>query len=178
MAGFIPEITTRITVNIKTEGLDEAIIRLNSDSVLSNVTSIADELNTKKSEIKQLQEPLGESVAELLQSNQSMIISSRHYITGMFANSVDIIRDGSDYLVGNTAMSVDGFPYPLAIEKGRRAVYPINRHYLRWFDGGDFSSPVFAKYSRSVDADPFVQPSIDDTLYGIDKVVDEILDGL
>lgn len=176
MAGFIPEITTRIHVNVNSDSIDEGIARFESDPYLSQISSIGDILREKKSQLEGLAEPVASGVAERLQSNQEMIISSKHYITGMMANSVDISQDGNDYLVGNTAMSVDGFPYPLAIETGRREVFPVDKKVLRWFEGGDFSSPVFARHSSSVAADPFVKPSIDDTIYDIEEIVRDAID--
>lgn len=175
MAGFIPEITTRIRTKVNVDSIDDAINRIESDPYLSQCSSLIDTLNEKKNQLKDLEEPVSAAVAEKLQSNQEMIISSKHYITGMMANSVDISQDGTDYLVGNTATSVDGFPYPLAIETGRRAVFPVEKKVLRWFEGGDFSKPVFAKSSGSVDADPFVRPSIDDTIYDVEQIVREEL---
>ena len=173
MAGFIPDLTTRITVNVNSDSIDDAISRIESDKFLSQ-TSIADKLLEKKNQLDNLEEPVAEAVAERLQSNQEMIISSKHYITGMMANSVDISQDGRDYLVGNTAHSIDGFPYPLAIETGRREVFPVEKKVLRWFEGGMIGgTPIFARHSSSVAADPFVQPSIDDTIYDIEEIVRE-----
>lgn len=166
MTGFIPELTTRVSVKINTTELDNAISSIKNDSILSQL-GISEELETVKTKLNDIKQPFAKAVAKRLQSNQENIISSKHYITGMMANSVDITSDGDEYLVGNTAMSYDGFPYPLAIEKGRRAVYPVDAKVLRWFDGG---SPVFSKRSSAVDADPFVDPSIDDTLYDIDEI--------
>ena len=173
---FIPEITTRVSVEIDTSSIDDALNILQSDEVLSEIPSLADELNERKTQLNNLQLPLGEAVSKGLKSNQEMIISSKHYVTGMMANSVDIMQDGADFLVGNTASSVDGFPYPLAIETGRRDIYPINAKVLRWFEGGDFSKPVFARHASSVDPDPFVEPSIDDTIWDIDEIFDSIFD--
>lgn len=166
MAGFIPDITTRISVDVQTNDLDNAIDLCNSDDILSEL-NIADELESMKEKIMAVKDPLGAAVADRLSYNQEMIISSKHYITGMMANSVDIMSDGDDYLVGNTAMSYDGFPYPLAIETGRREVFPVDAKVLRWFDNGQ---PVFSMYNSSVSADPFVDPSINDTLYDIDSI--------
>lgn len=170
MAGIIPDITTRVSVTVETDELDSAIDLVNSDDLLSEL-GLVDDLIEVKQKIENIKEPLGEAVAERLSSNQEMIISSKHYITGMMANSVDIMPDGEDYLVGNTAMSYDGFPYPLAIETGRREVYPINAKVLRWFDNGQ---SVFAHYSSPVSADPFVEPSIEDTLYDIDSIWEDM----
>lgn len=179
MVGFIPDITTRITVNVHSDSIDEAINRIESDPYLSKCTSITETLREKQNQLNDLEQPVAASVAERLQSNQEMIISSKHYITGMMANSVDISQDGNDYLVGNTATSYDGFPYPLAIETGRREVFPVEKKMLRWFEGGVMGgTPVFAKHSRAVAADPFVQPSIDDTIYDIEEIVREHVRGL
>lgn len=175
MAGFIPELTTRITVKVNSDSVDEGINRIESDPYLSRCPSIVEALNNVKTKLQDLEEPVASSVAERLQSNQEIIISTKHYITGMMANSVDISQDGRDYLVGNTAMSYDGFPYPLAIETGRREVFPINAKVLRWFEGGIGGTPVFAKHSSSVAADPFVGPSIDTTITDIEEIVSEEL---
>lgn len=173
MAGFIPDLTTRITVNVHSDSIDDAISRM------SQFPSIVEALENKKNQLEGLEQPVAEAVAEKLQSNQEMIISSKHYITGMMANSVDISQDGRDYLVGNTAHSIDGFPYPLAIETGRREVFPVEKKWLRWFEGGMIGgTPIFAKHSSSVDPDPFVQPSIDDTIYDIEEIVREQVRGL
>lgn len=163
---FIPEITTRVSVELDTSELDNALSVIQSSEILSEI-GLAEELEETKETLTNLKEPLAKAVAEALQSNQEMIISSKHHVSGMMANSVDAMQDGEDYLVGNTASSVDGFPYPLAIETGRREVYPINAKVLRWFDGGN---PVFSRYSGSVDADPFVEPSIEDTIYDIESI--------
>ena len=67
-------------------------------------------------------------------------------------------------------------PYPLAIETGRREVFPIDAKLLRWFEGGQIGgTPIFAKHSGSVAADPFVGPSIDTTITDIEEIVSEEL---
>ena len=179
MAGFIPDITTRITVNVHSDSIDEAISKIESDKYLSQCPSIIETLQNKKSQLENLEQPVAESVAERLQSNQETIISTKHYITGMMANSVDISQDGRDYLVGNTAHSIEGFPYPLAIETGRREVFPVEKKWLRWFEGGMIGgTPIFAKHSGSVDPDPFVEPSINTTIEDIEEIVREHVRGI
>ena len=179
MAGFIPDLITRITVNVHSDSVDDAISRIESDPYLSQCPSLIDRLQNKKNQLENLEQPVAAAVAERLQSNQETIISTKHYITGMMANSVDISQDGRDYLVGNTATSYDGFPYPLAIEKGRREVFPVEKKWLRWFEGGQIGgTPIFAKRSKSVAADPFVEPSIDTTIEDIEEIVREQLRGI
>ena len=179
MAGFIPDLTTRITVKVNTESLDEGISRIESDPYLSQCPSIIETLQNKKNQLTDLEQPVAAAVAERLQSNQETIISTKHYITGMMANSVDISQDGRDYLVGNTAHSIDGFPYPLAIENGRRDVFPVEKKVLRWFEGGMIGgTPIFARHSGSVAADPFVEPSINTTIEDIEEIVSEHVRGI
>ena len=172
MAGFIPDITTRVTVNVHSENIENAKARLESDPFLSQCSSIGEWINEKEQQLKSLEQPVANAIGERLKSNQEMIIAAKHVNTGMMAGSVEITQDGSDVLVGNTATSVDGFPYPLAIETGRREVYPVEKSVLRWFEGGQ---PVFAKRSKAVAADPFVEPSIDLTLSEVEKVVRDYL---
>ena len=174
MSGFIPELTTRVHVEVDSSDIDEAINRI-SGGILGD-TSIVGELESTKNKLESLREPLAESVAKALSSNQENIISSKHYITGMMANSVDLTNDGGDYLVGNTAMSPDGFPYPLAIEKGTRShwVSPNTFSALHW-DGDKFSK---GHRVSGIKPDPFVDPSIDDTMHQIDTIVDELLKDL
>jgi len=175
---FIPELTTRVIVKVNTDGLDSALDVVKSDPILGDIPSLIEDLQNTKTEMENLQEPLGESIANALSSFQESIISSKHYVTGLMSNSVDVSQDGADWLVGNTAASVDGFPYPLAIEKGTRDhwVAPVTYSALHW--GG---TPGFFSKGHMVSgitADPYVQPSIDDTLYAIDSIVNDVLGGL
>ena len=171
---FTPEITTRIHIDMDTDNIDQAINLCNSDEILSDLP-ITELLEETKSELTDLKEPLGDAVSERLQYNQSKIISSKHFKTGMMANSVDISRDGEDWLVGDTASSVDGFPYPLAIDQGSKShwVAPVTFSYLHWtdIDGHHFSKGHMVK---GIDAENFVDNSIDDTLYDIETAFKEL----
>ena len=114
-----------------------------------------------------------------MKDNQENIIGSKHFITGAMSESVDISADGKDRLVGNTACSVDGFPYPLAIEKGTVShwIEPITYDALHWVEGG---TDYFSKghMVSGINADPFVQASIDDTIYDIEQIVKDALGDL
>ena len=172
--GFEPELVTRVTVEVDTSGIDDAISQI-GNTILGDV-GIVEELESTKQKLEDIKEPVAQSVAEALSSNQENIISSKHYITGMMANSVDIQEDGEDRLVFNSAESVDGFPYPLAIEKGTRShwIAPVTFSALHW-DGDKFSK---GHQVSGIQADPFVQPSIDDTMYQIDTILNEYLGDL
>ena len=78
MVGFIPDITTRITVNVHSDSIDEAISKIESDKYLSQCPSLIETLQNKKSQLENLEQPVAESVAEKLQSNQETIISTKH----------------------------------------------------------------------------------------------------
>ena len=171
--GFEPELTTRVTVEVDTSELDNAI-SIMSSGILSD-TGIVDELEKKKEKLESIREPVAQAVAEALSSNQENIISSKHgppKSSGMMAQSVDIQEDGEDRLVFNSAESVDGFPYPLAIEKGTKDhwVAPVTFKALHWVDkdGEHFSKGHMVS---GITPDPFVEPSIKDTLDQIEKIV-------
>lgn len=171
---FEPELTTRVIAEIDTSEIDNALSIVNGSEVLSQM-GIAEILEERKTALQGLKEPVAYAVAERVASNQEIIISTKHYITGMMANCVDITGDGGDYLVGNTASSVTGFPYPLAIEKGTNAhwVAPVTYTALHWVEGGE------DRFSRGhmvsgIKADPFVQPSIDLTLADIDSIFNDL----
>ena len=175
---FIPEITTTVAVKIDTNSLDEGIDLMNGSDVLSSVFGdVLEHLESKKGELEKIQDPLALAVSENLSSHQSQIISMKHKKTGMMANSVDITHDGDGvYLVGNTASSVDGFPYPLAIEQGTKAhwIQPVTFYTLHWKEGGQdrFSKGHMVS---GIKADPYVQYSIDMTESSVEGIVDQYI---
>lgn len=182
MAGFINDITTRVTVNVHSENLEQARAVYESTPFISQLSELLEELESREQQLKALEQPVANAIAEQLKSNQENIIATKHFITGKMVGSVEISNEGSDYLVGNTATSVDGFPYPLAIEKGRIGGYevrPVRAKALHWFDkkSGD---EVFAKVSHPGEykGDPFVEPSIDLTLSQVEKVVHDYIGGI
>ena len=179
MAGFIPEITTTITVQANTEPLQECLDIMNNSEILSTCfNEISDYIQTCKDETEQLIDPVAEATANSLSAYQSQIISTKHKLTGMMMNSVDVMKDGDGvYLVGNTAMSVDGFPYPLAIEEGTSShwVAPVTFDALHWKDkltGEDRFSK--GHMVSGIKADPFVDYSIQN----LEDKIEEILNPL
>ena len=169
---FIPEITTRVHVEVDTSDLDNAINLIEGDSILSGL-GLTDLLENTKSRLNQIKSPLTTAVADRLKDNQENIISSKHFKSGMMSQSVDKSTDGEDILIGNTASSVDGFPYPLAIEKGTKShwIVPVTFDALHWTDsGGEYWSK--GHMVSGIKSDPFVEPSIQDTLDDIDRIWD------
>lgn len=172
---FIPELTTRVSVEMNTKDLDSAIDMIKSDPILGEIDSLVTELEDAKTKITDLQEPLVDGVADRLSSIQELIIQSKHYKTGLMSNSSDISQDGDDRLVGNTASSPLGFPYPLAIENGSvdHWVAPVTFSVLHWVQDG---KDMFSKghMVSGIKADPFVEPSIENTVREIDDIINEI----
>ena len=175
---FIPEITTTVSVKIDTNSLDEGIDLINESDILSSCFGdVLEHLEGKKEELGKLKDPLALAISENLSSHQSQIIRMKHKKTGMMANSVDITHDGDGvYLVGNTASSVDGFPYPLAIEQGTKAhwIQPVTFYSLHWVEGGQdrFSKGHMVS---GIKADPFVDYSINMTESSAEGIVNQYI---
>ncbi len=183
MAGFIPQITTTITVEAHTEQLQQCLDLMAGSEVLSTCfTEVSDYLQTKKLETEKMIDPVAEATAGSLSAYQSQIISMKHKKTGMMMNSVDITHDGEgQYLVGNTAMSVDGFPYPLGIEEGTRDhwVAPVTFDALHWKDkltGEDRFSK--GHMVSGIKADPFVDYSIQNLADNIDGILNPMVNSI
>lgn len=181
MSGFIPEITTTVSVNADTSEIEKSINIMLDNEILSQCfDDVIDYLVEKEEETIKLADPTALAVSEALSAYQSAIIKTKHYITGMMENSVDVMQDGEGvYLVGNTAMSVDGFPYPLAIETGSVGhwVAPVTFKALHWEDkltGEDRFSK--GHYVSGIKADPYVDYSIQNLADAVDEIVNPIID--
>lgn len=183
MTTFIPEITTTITVKSNTEPLQECINIIDGSDILSTCfTEVRDYIQSKKLETEQLIDPVAEATANSLSAYQSQIISMKHKVTGMMMNSVDVTHDGDGvYLVGNTASSVDGFPYPLAIEEGTRDhwVAPVTFNALHWKDklsGEDRFSK--GHMVSGIKPDPYVDYSIQNLEDKIEEILNPLVDNV
>ena len=183
MSGFIPEITTTVTVESNTKSLEESVDLMKSSEILSQCfTDVIDYLEQKKEESDNLIDPTALAVSEGLSAYQSAIIETKHKVTGMMMNSVDVEQDGEgQYLVGNTAMSVDGFPYPLAIETGSVGhwVAPVTFDALHWYDTKE-EKDMFSKghYVSGIKADPFVDYSIQNLEEAVDEIINPIIENI
>ena len=175
---FIPELTTRVSVEVDTSELDNALSIVEGDDILSAI-GLSDLLTSAKSRLENAGKQLPRVIAEDLRFNQENIIASKHWKSGMMAQSVDLSSDGDDVLVGDTASSVDGFPYPLAIEKGSNShwIAPNTFSALHWTDSSGEHWSKGHKVS-GIKPDPFVEPSISDTMYDIDSILDDFIGDL
>lgn len=149
LGSYIPEMGTRVSVSIDTEGLDEAINVLKSDPTGSLFTDLISDLQGKKGEMRQAEKDLSLSLSQALVQEESDYIRSHHYVTGNMANSTQIWEEGTNYAVVGTGAhnSRNNFPYPIIIEYG----------------------------SRKFVGDPFIQDSIDRVDRTKENYIDEIL---
>ena len=168
---FISELTTRVNVKADTTDLDNSI-RLTSD-----IPALNKYLRNAKTRLEGLTDTVADKVSKTLSEYQRQIISMRHYKSGVMSNSVNISVAGQGKrLVGNTAQSVTGFPYPLAIEKGTKAhmIRPVQYKALHWQEGGkDYYSK--GHMVDGISPDPFVEDSIRMTEQRVDDIVGKYL---
>ena len=155
---IINELGVKVTTNIDTSDLEK--IQGICDEYDEIITSI---VNTLKSD-----EPrVTEAVAELLSNNMTIIIAQQSYLTGRMAESVTVQQSGNTANVGVTALSNNGFPYPLAIEFGRSEIYKSDG-VLHWIQNG---MSVFRHRSGAVAPRPFVEKSVMQTLDEVEPLV-------
>ena len=176
MSGFIPDITTTVRVKVNAHQLEDGISALSTHGWFDEIIN---DMKAKRAEVESLKDPVAEAVSNNLSEYQRQIISMKHYKTGMMANSVDVEQDGDGvYLVGNTATSVDGFPYPLAIEQGSSAhwVAPVTFKALHWVQGNDFFSR--GHMVSGISSDPFVDPSIEMSKGDVEDLITEFMDNV
>lgn len=149
IGSYIPEMGTRVSVDIETDGLDEIISTLESDPTGSLFTDIINDLKTKKGEFRQAEKTLSLRLSQELVKEESEYIRTHHYVTGNMANSTQIWEEGNNYaIVGTGAHNPkNNFPYPITIEYG----------------------------SEKYVGDPFIQDSIDRVDNTKETYIDEII---
>ena len=174
MAGRIPELETTIQVNIiNADRLNQSINLAESIEGFNDLTNYLQELQGDLSKIRtQVAQMAGDKLIEAERNN-----IQHHYKTGKMSGSIDKFPNGEgSVIVGTTAHSETGFPYPLTIEFGRKEVRPVNRKFLHWIDSA--GNDVFSKRSRAVKADPYVDKSIEQAWGPIESEIENMLGGL
>ena len=79
---------------------------------------------------------------------------------------VSASASGVTVLIVSTAQSANGFPYPIALEYGRRGFGPTRAKVLHFVTGG---KEVFTKRVGPAKATPFMQPALDRSVAFIEK---------
>ena len=81
MSGFIPEITTTVSVNADTSEIEKSINIMLDNEILSQCfDDVIDYLVEKEEETEKMVDPTALAVGESLSAYQSAIIKTKHYI--------------------------------------------------------------------------------------------------
>ena len=164
MGDIIPETGTKVTVKTDSQGLDDIINVIQSDEILSQVLSPAvEQLNKDKEALKEAATSLANAAAERIKSYQEQFISmNQSIVTGNMHDTIFVEPGDGEAEVGATALSDDGFPYPVVIENGSRPHViegnPLLAFY--WPKEGTFVITHSVQHPGT-SAKPFVQPSLE-----------------
>lgn len=148
MSEIIESIATTVSVNIRDDGIDEVLEKL-EDMPSGLVDDLINDLKQKKNELNVAADDLALKISDKLAENESNIIIDRgHVVSGAMAGSVQVFPEGiGSRQVSSTARSDKDYPYPQVIELGSK-FYP---------------------------GDPFVQDAIDQTDKEVQELVDEVV---
>lgn len=165
MADIIPGTGTKVTVTHDPSGLDDIINAIQGDNILSQVLAPAvDQLNRDKKALETASTNLANSVAERIRSYQEQFISmNQSIVTGNMHDTIFVDPQGNgEAEVGATALSDDGFPYPVVVEKGSRP-HRIEGNPLlafNWPAQGVFVITHSVEHPGT-SPNPFVEPSLE-----------------
>lgn len=148
MSEIIESIATTVSVNIRDDGIDEVLEKL-EDMPSGLVDDLINDLKQKKNELNVAADDLALKISDKLAENESNIIIDRgHVVSGAMAGLVQVFPEGiGSRQVSSTARSDKDYPYPQVIELGSK-FYP---------------------------GDPFVQDAIDQTDKEVQELVDEVV---
>ena len=148
MSEIIESIATTVSVNIRDDGIDEVLEKL-EDMPSGLVEDVINDLKQKKNELNVAADDLALKISDKLAENESNIIIDRgHVVSGDMAGSVQVFPEGiGSRQVSSTARSDKDYPYPQVIELGSK-FYP---------------------------GDPFVQDAIDQTDKEVQELADEVV---
>ena len=148
MSEIIESIATTVSVNIRDDGIDEVLEKL-EDMPSGLVDDLINDLKQKKNELNVAADDLALKISDKLAENESNIIIDRgHVVSRAMAGSVQVFPEGiGSRQVSSTARSDKDYPYPQVIELGSK-FYP---------------------------GDPFVQDAIDQTDKEVQELVDEVV---
>ena len=148
MSEIIESIATTVSVNIRDDGIDEVLEKL-EDMPSGLVDDLINDLKQKKNELNVAADDLALKISDKLAENESNIIIDRgHVVSGAMAGSVQVFPEGiGSRQVSSTARSDKDYPYPQVIELGSK-FYP---------------------------GDPFVQDAIDQTDKEVQELADEVV---
>jgi hypothetical protein len=117
MGAIIPETGTRVTVKTDTSNLDKCISSIDKDIF----APVIDIFNEKKAILEnEIPDELADVVSERMRSYQEQFIYMNGTVdTTQMVSTIFVEPSGQGQAeVGATALSEEGFPYPIVIELG------------------------------------------------------------
>lgn len=168
----IPELSHHVNVILENKAIDRLISILPNNSIGDSLKPILEDLKMKYEDVaNSIPGAVSEEFLTIAKGHINSMKSNRGNSTGMMAGSIETMPDGErSVLISETAESPDGFPYPLAFEKGRREIVPVEAKALRWWDGG---TPIFAMRSAATPPRPFWKRSEEDIQPKVQVIVDK-----
>lgn len=150
------ELDTEISVELDLTGLDNLITKYAGDEIFDNVSEYAKVLK------KGWETGAKRAVIELSNRNKSFqelyINQKCKNPSGMLASSIQLIKKNPfTYIVGTNINHI----YPMAVEYGRKEVYPIRAKALAFYN--EDGELIFTKKAGKAKARPFVAPAYQTT---------------
>ncbi len=141
---------------------------MNLDIDVSEITALASRSNAAPAHIARELNTAGRAsglaVERLAKSLIPVKTGNAKALTRM--EPVQASASGVTVVIASTAQSANGFPYPIALEYGRRGFGPTRRKVLHFVTGG---KEVFTKRTGPAKATPFMQPALDRSTAFIEK---------
>ena len=131
-------------------------------------TDLGEDIANDLKDIKELETETTLALANLYNEALMSFMGKFKNPSGRLQNSVVISGGGNSKTIKITALSDEGFPYPVVANSGRGPVTAKNRKYLRFYIGGEvffrksvagFGGHHFVEDSRDV-----LESAIDDTV--------------
>ena len=179
MSVVISETGTKVMVKADDSGLEAVKNAIESDPILSQVLAPAvQQIEKDKQLLKDGANNLAEATSEQIRSYQEEYIRANGSIdTSLMVDTIFVEPDGeASYLVGATALSEYGFPYPVVVDGGSDPHVIEGNPYLFW-EGANH--PVRSVMHPGTKPRPFVQPSLESAKSDMDSMFNvEIINNL
>lgn len=143
MTSIIHETGTQVIVKYNADGFEKVKDIIESDPILSQVlTPAAEQLGKDIDTLKNKSTDFAKAVGEQIRSYQEEYIVANNTVdTGLMRDTILVETTGeAEALVGATALSEAGFPYPVVIDSGSK-----------FYAGKPFVAPSLESIDKDLD---------------------------